>query len=289
MAVFGGIVRGAGVPLVFWAHDVMTGRHWTERLARRHELDLLVANSAFTLNAAATVYPRASSVAIYAPVDPPVAGPSDARRAVRRSLDTPESAVVIVQASRSEAWKGHLQLVAALAAIRDLPNWIWWQVGGAQRPAERTFLSEVRAAADRAGIGDRVRWLGERTDVPALLAAADLYCQANVRPEPFGVSFVEALAAGVPVVATDAGGAREIIDDSCGVLVAAEPEPIAGALRRLVADDRERARLASGARARAAALCDPERQISALHAALANIADALPRASRGKLTGAAAC
>jgi glycosyltransferase involved in cell wall biosynthesis len=47
-------------------------------------------------------------------------------------------------------------------------------------------------------IADRVRFAGQRDDVPRLLAAADLHCQPNSSPEPFGVAFVEALAAGLP-------------------------------------------------------------------------------------------
>ena len=64
-----------------------------------------------------------------------------------------------------------------------------------------------------------MRWLGQRRDVPELLAAADIYCQPNVGAEPFGIVFVEALYTGLPVVTTALGGALEIIDASCGVLV----------------------------------------------------------------------
>ena len=49
--------------------------------------------------------------------------------------------------------------------------------------------------------------------VPRLMAAADIYCQPNTTPEPFGIAFVEALAAGVPVVTTAMGGPLEIVDD----------------------------------------------------------------------------
>ena len=47
-AFFGGVVRRAGLPLVFWAHDAVTGRHWTERLAKRVVPDLAICNSAYT-------------------------------------------------------------------------------------------------------------------------------------------------------------------------------------------------------------------------------------------------
>ena len=59
--IFGGVVRRADVPLVFWAHDVMTGRHWTERLARRVVPDLAICNSAFTARSLGTLYPAVSA------------------------------------------------------------------------------------------------------------------------------------------------------------------------------------------------------------------------------------
>lgn len=272
-AIFGGVARRAEVPLVFWAHDVMTGRHWTERLARRIVPDLVICNSEYTAGTLPRLYPAAPCAVVYAPVDvAPAIDNADAdadRRRVRASLDTPDAAVVIVQASRSEAWKGHALLVEALALLRDVPEWTWWQVGGAQRPAEAAFLRGIQAQAEHAGIGARVRWAGQRADVPRLLAAADIHCQANLSPEPFGIAFVEALASGLPVVTTDLGGAREIVDATCGVLVKpADASALAGALRQLILDAPGRARLAAAAPARARRLCDPGRQLQRLASVL---------------------
>jgi glycosyltransferase involved in cell wall biosynthesis len=187
------------------------------------------------------------------------------RVALRRSLNTPAHAVVIVQACRSERWKGHTLLVEALSELRRLPNWIWWQVGGAQRPTEAAFLATVNRSARRLGVFDRVRWVGERDDVPGLLAAADVYCQPNFEPEPFGVVLVEALAAGLPVVTSSLGGALEIVDGSCGVLVPPRDRlALASALRTLIEDRTERARLAGAGPARARRLCDPDVAIDRL-------------------------
>ena len=258
--IFGGVVRRAGVPLVFWAHDVMTGRHWTERLARRIAPDLAICNSRFTARSLGALYPTVPSAVVYAPVAAR-SGPIEAeeRRLTRALLRTPDHTVVIIQACRSERWKGHAVLVDALSELRSIPNWIWWQVGGAQRPSEAAFLAALKQSARRLGIFDRVRWAGERDDVPRLLAAADVYCQPNLEPEPFGVVLVEALAAGLPVVTSGLGGALEILDDSCGVLVPPrDPLALASVLRALVEDKAYRARLAGAAPERARRLCDPD-------------------------------
>jgi glycosyltransferase involved in cell wall biosynthesis len=271
--IFGGVARRARVPLVFWAHDVMKGRHWTERLARRVPPDLAICNSRFTASTLGSLYARVPAAVVYAPVEMrrvPMDG--EGRRLTRVCLDTPERAIVIILASRSERWKGHAVLLEALSYLRDIPDWVWWQVGGAQRPAEAAFLGSLKQSANRLGIFDRVRWIGERDDVPRLLAAADLYCQPNLEPEPFGVAFVEALAAGLPVVTVGRGGACEIVDDSCGVLVPPrDPRALAAALKQLLEDDGRRARLAAAAPARARRLCDPAtalRRITDLLAAM---------------------
>ena len=193
------------------------------------------------------------------------------RAALRAELDTPADATVIIQVSRMEAWKGHALAIGALAELGEL-SWIFWIVGGAQRPAEMTYMESLRAAAARLGVADRIRFLGERTDVRQLLAAADIHCQPNLRPEPFGIAFVEALAARLPVVTAAIGGALEIVDDSCGILVPLnDPAALAASLRRLIDDPALCARLASAGPGRARAVSDPKGQMRRLVDALASM------------------
>ena len=94
-----------------------------------------------------------------------------------------------------------------------------------------------------------------------LLAAADLHCQANLEPEPFGVTFVEALAAGLPVVSVNEGGVVEIVDRSCGLLVPSRDVRALPSLATLVDDDGYRHQLASGTQARARHLCYSSTQV----------------------------
>ncbi len=269
-ALFGAVARGAGLPVVFWAHDVWHGAHWTERWARRTAPDLIVANSAFTARTLQRVHPRVPRVVVHAPLDLSSGALTAAERAaVRAELQTPDDSVVFVQASRLEAWKGHETLLRALAPLRRDPRWTCWIVGGAQRPAENRYRAALGDLAADLGISDRVRFAGERCDVPRLLAASDVYCQPNAQPEPFGVVFVEALAASLPVVTSGIGGAVEIVDGSCGRLL--DPGDVSGwrgVLSDLLTDGVLRARLGSAGPARAASLCAPARQLSRLHDAL---------------------
>jgi glycosyltransferase involved in cell wall biosynthesis len=147
-----------------------------------------------------------------------------------------------------------------------LEGWMCWQVGGTQRPSEIKYLDGLKRKAEQLGIAERVRFLDERSDVPKLLAAADIHCQPNTSPEPFGLSFVEALAARLPVVTTNIGGALEIVDETCGILVSpGDLNSLAEALRRLIKDDALRGKLGGAGPARARELCDVDAQMQRLH------------------------
>ena len=268
-AVFGRAVRRCGVPLVLWVHNVMTGTHWTERWAGRTAPDLAICNSQFSVAGLRLVFPRVPFLVILPPLQMPRLLSSGERSLVRAGLSTPEAAIVIVLAGRLEALKGHATLLDALGSLRDLPGWILWQVGGVQRPAEQEYLVSLRARAQRLGIAERVRFAGQRTDVAPVLASADIQCQPNTGPESFGLAFVEALAAGLPVVSTRLGGAMEIVDDTCGVLVPpGDIGALAEALRELIINQARRLALAQAAPARARHLCDPSVQLHTLHRAL---------------------
>ena len=181
----------------------------------------------------------------------------------------PEGTVVILQASRLERWKGQAIHLAALGLLRDLPGWECWLAGGIQKAGEAQFMDELRSAVERAGIADRVRFLGQRADVPRLMAAADVFCQPNTGPEPFGIVLVEALYTGLPVVTSGFGGAAEVVDQTCGVLTTPEdPEAVAAALRGLIQDPSRRRALGEAGPSRAQSLCDPARQLNAVAALL---------------------
>ena len=272
-AVFGRAVRQCGRPLVIWVHNVMTGTHWTERWAKRTSPDLAICNSQYSAGALPRVFARAPLVVILPPLEMPSRLSAAERSRIRAELSTSDTAIVIVQAGRLEAPKGHATLLDALGALRDVPGWIVWQVGGVQRPFEQAYLESLQVQAVRLGIADRVRFAGQRSDVARLFAAADMQCQPNTGPESFGLVFVEALAAGLPVVGTRLGGVMEIVDDTCGVLVAlGDSVALAAALRELVTNPARRRALAAAAPARARRLCDPSVQLHALHRALIPIA-----------------
>lgn len=272
-AMFGGVARAAGLPLVFWMHGATDARHWLERWASLTPPDLAICNSRFTAGMLPLLYPDAPTEVVHCPVPaPPVDYSVNDREAVRNELDTALNATVILQVSRMEPLKGHRIHLEALASMRNLPGWICWMVGGAQRPQEIRYELELLAAAQRLGIEKRVLFIGQRNDVSRLLLSADIYCQPNIEPDAFGLSLIEALDARLPVVTSALGGALEVIDSSCGFLVTPNrPVEVGSALRRLVSNDQLRLRLGNAGPARARALTDPAVQIERLKTALEGI------------------
>jgi glycosyltransferase involved in cell wall biosynthesis len=159
----------------------------------------------------------------------------------RSAFATPSDAPLALALGRLHPNKAFDVLIAAAAALPDLHVWI---------AGEGPLGADLRAQAARLGIAGRIRFLGWREDIPALLAAADLLVCPS-RHEPLGNVVIEAWAHGRPVVAAASAGPRQLIrDGETGLLV---PVDDATALARAIASiahDRARgAELAAAGRA----------------------------------------
>jgi glycosyltransferase involved in cell wall biosynthesis len=262
------VARRLRIRRVLWAHDALDGRHWTERRVARHAPALVICNSCFTARAIRGWLTGVRSDVVYAPVSGHAAEPG-VRGRVRADLGLSDRTTVILLASRMERWKGHADLLHATRSLRG--EWTVLIAGGAQRAHELAYEQELHRAAASMPAPDRIRFLGERTDVDRLLQATDIHCQPNSKPEPFGLTFVEALYAGVPVVTSDAGGAAEIVTRDCGVLVdPGDSTALAAALQGLIDDPARRRTLGAAGPGRAHALCDPVAQMATLERVLAS-------------------
>lgn len=169
---------------------------------------------------------------------------AEARQRVRAALQVPEGRVVIVIVSRLVRHKGHPEL---LDAMRTVPGAELWVVGERLPSDHGQDLEAVFAEAP-----PHARRLGYRTDIPDLLAAADIFALPS-HFEGLPMSVIEAMLTGLPVVATSIRGPREqVVDGETGLLVPPmSVPPLAEALRRLVADPALRARMGEAGRARA--------------------------------------
>jgi glycosyltransferase involved in cell wall biosynthesis len=258
LAAFGPASTASGTALIGWMHGPPSGRSWLDLLATRTRPSRLIANSLFTAEAVRRLFPSVPCEVCYPPCEPPraeelPAAPLPARAPGQR---------LILMACRMEPLKGHAVLVDSLARLRGRGDWTCWIAGGAQTPTEERYEHRIRRRAADAGIGNRLHFLGLRRDVPALLRQAYVLCQPNTRAEAFGLAFVEALHRRVPVVTSRLGGAGEVVDDLCGVLVPpGDADALAGTLASMLDDPDRRDRLGAAGPARAASLCDPHEQV----------------------------
>ena len=170
----------------------------------------------------------------------------DARVRIRQELGVAPDAVVVCVVSRLVRHKGHPEL---LAAMRTVPNAELWVIGD-RLPSDRGENLDPLFAAS--GLGSRLRRLGYRDDIPALLASADIFALPS-HFEGLPMSVIEAMLTGLPVVATAIRGPREqVIDGVTGFLVPPrQVPPLAAALRRLANAPALRTAMGQAARARA--------------------------------------
>ncbi len=184
---------------------------------------------------------------VHSGVEPPVVPPG-AREELLAELGLGGDRLLVGNVAGLVGHKDQATLLRAFRlAAEDEPRLVLLLVG------EGELRGELEALARELGLGsDRVRFLGFRNDVGRILGALDLFVMSSSQ-EGLGTSVVDAMMAGVPVVATRAGGLPEIVvDGRTGRLVPpADPEGMARAILEAVANRGETARMAAEARRRA--------------------------------------
>lgn len=212
-ALYGGIAgRLEGIPVVWHVRDRIApdylGKRGTQvvRSAARRLPTAVIANSRSTL----------ASLGVDGHVipSPVLFGPTGTRNS--------EGPFTVGIVGRLARWKGqHVFLEAFARAFPDGPEQALVIGAPLFEGDDQAYAAEIRALAARLGVGGRVSFTGFVEDIPACLGQLDVLVHASVLPEPFGQVVVEGMAAGLPVVASRAGGPTEIIEDGVnGFLVA---------------------------------------------------------------------
>jgi glycosyltransferase involved in cell wall biosynthesis len=170
-------------------------------------------------------------------------GVRDKRRAERERLGLADDDVVVTTVANLRREKGYPELLAAARdVVADAPDAVFLAAG------QGALEGQLRAEHRRLGLGQRFRFLGQVDDVPALLAASDVFVLPS-RFEGTPIAIMEALCVGLPIVATRVGGIPdEVTDDIEGLLVPPyDPPALLAALLRIVGDTDLRGRLAGAA------------------------------------------
>ena len=200
------------------------------------QYDAIVCNSQATADALHRWVPRSSSRTTVIPngIDcnrfsggPPSAGPS--------------GTLTAIFVARLEPQKNHLTLLRALKSVPDLRLKV---VGdGSLRPELENFAAS-------SGLKDRVEFLGWRDDVPELLRASDIYVHST-HSDGFAISAAEAMAAGLPLVASNVPGLSWVVGDAALLCKPGDPDDLAAQLRRLAENAELRRELGRRGRIRA--------------------------------------
>jgi len=283
--VYGAVAAAlAGRPCVWYMHDLLSRemfpaayRHALAWLANRLTNSVLC-NSAATRQALLEcgVRPALARVAELGVETSAVVAPTDLQR-VRRELGAPDGPVLGL-IGRIAPWKGqHVIVDAAPSVLQAFPNAVFWLVGGALfGDIDTSYEAQLRRRIQDRGLGRHVILTGHRYDVPAVMACCDVVLHTSVQPEPFGLSIVEAMALGKPVIATRCGAVPELIDDGrTGLLVPPGDAPaLANAILRLLRDPEGAKMMGSAARKAV------EERFS-IEASARRVGDALQRADDG--------
>jgi L-malate glycosyltransferase len=189
------------------------------------------------------------------------------REDARRALGLAAGEVALAVVAQLTPWKGQDDAIRILAALREIrPETRLLLAGSAKFAApgasfdNPAFERELHALAAELGVAGEVRFLGERQDVPDVMAAADILLVPSWR-EAFGRVVVEGMAAGAPVLATSEGGPAELVRDGEDgrVLPPRSPRVWAEAIMRLLDEPGRLAAMGKNGKRRAATQLHPDR------------------------------
>ncbi|CAN5266038.1 glycosyltransferase family 4 protein [soil metagenome] len=224
-------------PLVWHLHDIISAAHFgaMQRRVQVMLANFCVAQVIVPSQAAADAFiaegGRKALVAVV-PNGLEIAPDSKSPAEIRQELGLPDGPLIGVF-SRLAAWKGQHVVLQALTQLPGV-NCI---IAGDAMFGEQPYADRLNKMVVELGLAGRVQFLGRRSDVARLMQAIDAVIHPSIDPEPFGRTLVEAMLAGVPVIATDAGAASDILEAGrAGTLVPPnDAEALAQAIRRVLA------------------------------------------------------
>jgi glycosyltransferase involved in cell wall biosynthesis len=192
---------------------------------------------------------------------------------VREELDLPDGAIVIGHVGRMTPWKGQHYLLEAFAPLaREVPNAYLVFVGGPVFDTD-SYQNKLLNLTAKLGLAERVRFPGYRHDMPEVLAGMDVFAFTSVEKDTSPLTLLSAMASGLPIVAFDIEGVRELIDEDGQLLLVppGETNALAESLLRLLSDPELRRRLSVSARRQAERKFSLERHVTSIEEVLLNL------------------
>ena len=246
-------------PILWFMNDILSRDHFSATAIRiivwlsRYTADHIVLNSRASLKYWLASGGRKTRLSVIYPVtldDEKAADAPDAAQvsSCRRKY-SPDGRPLIGMLGRISRWKGQDVFLRAIAA---LPN-VNAVIAGGPHFGEEEYERELKTLARELGIAERVVFAGHIDNAITLMAGCDVVAHCSTSPEPFGQVILQSMLVGTPVIATDGGGAREIVlHDKTGQLTPMKDHhALVIAIRRCLEDPQWSRRLASQAKERA--------------------------------------
>jgi glycosyltransferase involved in cell wall biosynthesis len=247
-ALYGGVAgRLAGVPVVWHIRDRIAEDYLPAPAVRLVHAAARWLPSAIIANSRATLAALAETEVLHSVVASPVVVYDSTTNGCQNGRRNEFLRIGMV--GRLAPWKGqHVFLDGFRQAFGRGPESA--VIVGAPLFGEDWYEADLRRRARVLGLDGRVVFAGFREDIWTALSEIDILVHASVTPEPFGQVIVEGMSAGLPVVATDAGGPAEIIEDGVDGLLypPGDADALASRLRGLADDPALRARVGAAAR-----------------------------------------
>jgi glycosyltransferase involved in cell wall biosynthesis len=243
-------------PILWFMNDILSTDHFSAMAIRvivwlsRYSADHIVLNSKASLEYWLASGGRNTRLSVIYPVtldDEKAAHAPDAMQvSFCRRKYSPDGKPLIGMFGRISRWKGQEVFLRAMA---EIPN-VNAVIAGGAHFGEQEYDRHLRALARELGVEGRVVFAGHVDNALALMACCDVVTHCSTSPEPFGQVILQSMLVGTPVIATDAGGAREIvIHDETGQLTPMKDHhALAVAIRRCLADPQWSRQLARQAR-----------------------------------------
>lgn len=190
----------------------------------------------------------------------------EARRALLDELMLPQNVLTICLPARVAEGKGHEVWIEALARLPQSLAWHGVILGGTTwaRGGDEPYVARVEALIERLGLREQVTFTGHRADIRRLLPAFDILCVPS-RNEAFGLTVIESMAAGRPVVGSDSGAIPELLANGSGLLAKHDdPRAWTDCLERLLEDATLRETLGRKGRVRAEKLFSQTQHVAKL-------------------------
>jgi glycosyltransferase involved in cell wall biosynthesis len=234
----------AQVPLVWSLSEILAPGYLARSLLRAQQSSgaSVIANS----QASATAYrsdwaqPASRVRIVYGGIDPVRFRPMPNRR-FHQALGISEDIPVVGIMARLGPWKGQKEFLAMASLLTQSGSKARFVIIGGEvydSQRDRAYGMELKTLAEKLGIADRVYFAGFELDPVLAISGLDVLVHASLKPEPFGRVILEAMACKVSVVATNAGGIPEMIEDeSSGYLYApGDSDAMAMAVQKLLVD-----------------------------------------------------